>query len=90
MKKINLSRITIKTLEGQEQKVDIKNEFCNHLYFRGKTLQEVELARRLYHSSNDEDVTEEESKIITDTVKHMGYGYVLYKAISETLGMKAE
>ena len=90
MKKINLSRITIKTLEGQEQKVDIKNEFCNYLYFRGKTLQEVELARRLYHSSDDEDVTEEEAKIITDTVKRMGYGYVLYKAISENLGMKAE
>lgn len=86
MKKINLSRITIKTLEGQEQQVDIKNEFCNHLYFRGKTLQEVELARRLYH--NDENVTEEEAKIITDTVKQMGYGYVLYKAISETLGVK--
>ena len=90
MKKINLSRITIKTLEGQEQQVDIKNEFCNHLYFRGKTLQEVELARRLYHSSNDENVTDEEAKIITDTVKQIGYGYVLHKAISETLGMKAE
>lgn len=90
MKKINLSRITIKTLEGQEQQVDIKNEFCNHLYFRGKTLQEVELARRLYHSSDDEDVTEEEAKIITDTVKRMGYGYVLYKAVAETLGLKAE
>lgn len=90
MKKINLSRITIKTLEGQEQQVDIKNEFCNHLYFRGKTLQGVELARRLYHSSNDEEVTEEEAKIITDTVKQMGYGYVLHKAISETLGMQAE
>lgn len=90
MKKINLSRITINTLEGQEQQVDIKNEFCNHLYFRGKTLQEVELARRLYHSSDDEDVTEEEAKIITDTVKQMGYGYILRKPIAETLGMKAE
>ena len=90
MKKINLSRITIPTLEGQEQQVDIKNEFCNHLYFRGKTLQEVELARRLYNSSNEEDVTEEEAKIITDTVKQMGYGYVLRKPIAETLGLKAE
>ena len=90
MKKINLSRITIKTLEGQEQQVDIKNEFCNHLYFRGKTLQEVELARRLYHSSDDENVTDEEAKIIIDTLKQMGYGYVLRHAISETLGLKAE
>ena len=88
--KINLSRITIKTLDGEEQQVDIKNEFCNHLYFRGKTLQEVELARRLYHSSDDENVTDEEAKIITDTVKQMGYGYVLFKAVTETLGMKAE
>ena len=90
MKKINLSRITIKTLEGQEQQVDIKNEFCNHLYFRGKTLQEVELARRLYHSSDEEDVTDEEAKIITDTVKQMGYGYVLHKAVAENLGIKIE
>ena len=88
MTKINLSRITIPTLEGQEHQVNIKNEFCNHLYFRGKTLQEVELARRLYHSSDEEDVTDEEAKIITDTVKQMGYGYVLYHAISETLGLK--
>ena len=90
MKKINLSRITIKTLEGQEQQVDIKNEFCNYLYFRGKTLQEVELARRLYNSINDEDVTEEEAKIIIDTVKQMGYGYILRQPIAETLGLKAE
>lgn len=90
MKKINLSRITIKTLEGQEQQVDIKNEFCNHLYFRGKTLQEVELARRLYYSSDDENVTDEEVKIITDTVKQMGYGFVLYKAVAETLELKIE
>ena len=88
MKKINLSRITIKTLDEQELQFDIRNEFCNYLYFRGKTLQEVELARRIYNSSNDEDVTEEEAKIITDTVKQMGYGYVLYHAISETLGVK--
>lgn len=90
MKKINLSRITIPTIEGQEQQVDIKNEFCNYLYFRGKTLQEVELARRLYHSSDEENVTEEEAKIIIDTLKQMGYGYVLRKPIAETLGIKVE
>lgn len=88
--KINLSRITLKTLEGQEQQIEIKNEFCNHLYFRGKTLQEVELARRLFHSTDEENVTDEEAKIITDTVKQMGYGYVLYQAVAETLGIKAE
>ena len=90
MKKINLSRITIKTLEGQEQQVDIKNEFCNHLYFRGKTLQEVELARRLYHSSDDENVTYEEAKIILDALERMKIAYIVRHAVAETLGIKIE
>ena len=90
MKKINLSRITIKTLEGQEQQVDIKNEFCNHLYFRGKTLQEVELARREHLHSNDENVTDEEAKIILDALEKMDYPYILRQAVAETLGIKIE
>ena len=90
MKKINLSRITIPTIEGQEQQVDIKNEFCNHLYFRGKTLQEVELARRLYHSSDEEDVTDEEAKIILDALERMKIAYIVRQAVAETLGLKAE
>ena len=88
MKKINLSRITIKTLEGQEQQVDIKNAVSNYLYYNGKTSQEMNLGEHLH--SNDENVTDEEAKIITDTVKQMGYGFILLKAIAETLGMKAE
>ena len=86
MKKINLSRITIKTLEGQEQQVDIKNAVSNYLYYYGMTSQEMNLGDHLYH--NDENVTDEEAKIIIDTLKQMGYGYVLHKAISETLGLK--
>ena len=90
MKKINLSRITVKTLDEQELQFDIRNEFSNHLYLAGRNLQEVELARRLYYSRDDDDVNEEEAKFIIETAKKVGYIFVIRKAIAETLGMKAE
>lgn len=90
--KINLSRITVKTLDEEEQQVDIKKQFCDFLYCSSMTLQGLELAQRLYHSSNDEgeDVTDEEAQIIIDTAKKIKYVYILRKAIAETLGLKAE
>ena len=88
MKKINLSRITIKTLEGQEQQVDIKNAVSNYLYYNGMTSQEMNLGDHLYH--NDENVTDEEAKIILDALKQMGYGYILRQSVAETLGIKIE
>ena len=88
MKKINLSRITIKTIEGQEQQVDIKNELSTYLYYRGMTSQEMNLGDHLYH--NDENVTDEEAKIILDTLEKMEKPYLLRQAVAETLGMKIE
>lgn len=88
--KINLSRIALKTLDGEEQQVDIKKQFCDFLYCNSMTLQELELALRLYHSSNDEgeDVTDEEAKIIIDNAKKMKYVYIIRQAIAETLELK--
>ena len=88
MKKINLSRITIKTLEGQEQQVDIKNAVSNYLYYHGKTSQEMNLGEHLH--SNDENVTDEEAKIILDALEKMEYPYILRQAVAETLGIKIE
>ena len=88
MKKINLSRITIKTLEGQEQQVDIKNAVSNYLYYNGKTSQEMNLGEHLH--SNDENVTDEEAKIILDALEKMEYPYILRQSVAETLGIKIE
>ena len=88
MKKINLSHITIKTLEGQEQQVDIKNAVSNYLYYNGLTSQEMNLGEHLY--KNDENVTDEEAKIILDALKLMKIPYIIRKAVAETLGLKAE
>ena len=88
MKKINLSRITIPTLEGQEQQLDIKNEVSNYLFYRGLTSQEMNLGEHLY--KNDENVTDEEAKIILDALKLMKIPYIIRQAVAETLGMKAE
>ena len=88
MKKINLSRITIKTLEGQEQQVDIKDAVSDYLYYRGFTSQEMNLGEHLH--SNDENVTEEEAKTILDALEKMKYPYILRQAVAETLGMKIE
>ena len=88
--KINLSHITVKTLDEQELQFDIRNEFSNHLYLAGRNLQEVELARRLYYSRDDDDVNEEEAKFIIETAKKVGYIYLIRKAIAENLGIKIE
>ena len=88
MKKINLSRTMIKTLEGQEQQVDIKNAVSNYLYYNGKTSQEMNLGEHLH--SNDENVTDEEAKIILDALEKMDYPYILRQAVAETLGIKIE
>ena len=88
--KINLSHITVKTLDEQELQFDIRNEFSNHLYLAGRNLQEVGLARRLYYSRDDDDVNEEEAKFIIETAKKVGYIYLIRKAIAENLGIKIE
>ena len=88
--KINLSHITVNTLDEQELQFDIRNEFSNHLYLAGRNLQEVELARRLYYSRDDDDVNEEEAKFIIETAKQLGHIFLIRKAIAETLGMQAE
>ena len=88
MKKINLSRITIKTLEGQEQQVDIKNAVSNYLYYNGMTSQEMNLGDHLYH--NDENVTDEEAKIILDALERMKIAYIVRQSVAENLGIKIE
>lgn len=88
MKKINLSRIMIPTLEGQEQQLDIKNEVSNYLFYRGLTSQEMNLGEHLY--KNDENVTDEEAKIILDALVLMKIPYIIRQSVAETLGMKAE
>lgn len=88
MKKINLSRITIKTLEGQEQQVDIKNAVSNYLYYQGLTSQEMNLGEHLHN--NDENVTDEEAKIIIDTLELMKIAYIIRQSVAETLGIKIE
>ena len=88
MKKINLSRITIKTLEGQEQQVDIKDDVSAYLYYRGMTSKEMNLGEHLHN--NDENVTDEEAKIIIDALVRMKQPYILRQAVAETLELKAE
>ena len=88
MKKINLLRITIQTLEGQEQQLDIKNEVSNYLYYRGLTSQEMNLGEHLH--KNDENVTDEEAKIILDALERMKIAYIVRQSVAETLGIKIE
>ena len=90
MKKINLSRITVKTPDEQELQFDIRKEFSNHLYLSSRNLPEVEFARRLYHSREDDEINEEEAKFMVETAKKVQLLYVLQEAIAETLGLKAE
>lgn len=52
-KKINLSAIEIKALDGSTQRVNIQDEVANLIYMQGQSIQDCELGRRIYQAGRD-------------------------------------
>ena len=69
MKKINFNSIEVENIDGTIAKLNIRKDFANTLYSQGKTLDVVELARKIWHSEEevkyvDEKTGKEEIKVV--------------------------
>lgn len=80
MKIVNFNAIEVENIDGSKSKINIKKDFANALYSNGKTLDVVELARKIWHSENETELTDEEVKIVEENVRQF-YPYIAQNAI---------
>ena len=81
MKKIDFNAIEVENIDGSKSKINIGKDFANALYSNGKTLDVVELARKIWHSENETELTDEEVKIVEENVKQFYPSYIFQTSI---------
>lgn len=81
MKKVNFNEIEIENIDGSVAKHNIRKDFANALYSNGKTLDVVELARKIWHSDAETELTDEEVKIVQENAKQFYPSYIVHNAI---------
>ena len=54
-KKINLSALEIKALDGSKQQVNIQDEVANLIYMQGQSIADCELGRKIYNGGRDQN-----------------------------------
>lgn len=81
MKKVNFNSIDVENIDGSIAKLNIRKDFANALYSQGKTLDVVELARKIWHSENEVELTDEEVKIVEENIKQFYPSYIIQNAI---------
>jgi len=81
MKKIDFNAIEVENIDGSKGKINIRKDFANALYAQGKTLDVVELARKIWHSENEVELTDEEVKIVEENVKQFYPSYIVQTSI---------
>lgn len=76
-KKVNFAEITIRDINGQEQKADVRVMLGNLLYMQGQNIEECELGQAIYHSGGEGpeeiDLDDKQQKIITDFATRLPY-----------------
>lgn len=85
MKKIDFNAIEIENIDGSKGKINIRKDFANALYSQGKTLDVVELARKIWHSENEVELTDEEVKIVEENVKQFYPSYIIQTSIINSI-----
>lgn len=81
MKKVNFSKIAVENIDGTTSEINLRREFANALYSNGKTLDVVELARKIWHSEEETELTEEEVKIVEEYVPQFFTSHIIKTAI---------
>jgi RNA polymerase-interacting CarD/CdnL/TRCF family regulator len=85
MKKVNFNEIEIENIDGSVAKLNIRKDFANALYSQGKTLDVVELARKIWHSENETELTDEELKIVEENAKQFYPSYIVHNAVINSI-----
>ena len=52
-KKLNLSQLEIRGIDGSKQQVNIQDEVANLIYMQGQSIADCELGRRIYQAGRD-------------------------------------
>ena len=53
MKKVNLSALEIRGIDGSKQQVNIQDEVANLIYMQGQSIADCELGRKIYNAGRD-------------------------------------
>ena len=54
MKKVNLSALEIRGIDGSKQRVNIQDEVANLIYMQGQSIADCELGRKIYNAGRDQ------------------------------------
>ncbi|WP_143596046.1 hypothetical protein [Tannerella forsythia] len=69
---------------GRFETIDVRKEFGNVLFANATTLEQDELARRIFHSKSDGiEIAEQEIEAIRKVFQAAGIRYSVVKAIEE-------
>ena len=52
-KKVNLSALEIRGIDGKQQQVNIQDEVANLIYMQGQSIADCELGRKIYNAGRD-------------------------------------
>ena len=52
-KKVNLSQLEIRGIDGSKQRVNIQDEVANLIYMQGQSIADCELGRKIYNAGRD-------------------------------------
>ena len=54
-KKVNLSQLEIRGIDGSQQRVNIQDEVANMIYMQGQSIADCELGRKIYNGGRDQN-----------------------------------
>ena len=54
-KKLNLSQLEIRGIDGSKQQVNIQDEVANLIYMQGQSIADCELGRKIYNGGRDQN-----------------------------------
>ena len=83
MKKVNLREVQLEDIHGNPMPGDFHEVLGNQLYMQGRDIRECELGRKIYFAEGEIELTDDEAKIVRESVK--GWSYVARTAIQKML-----
>ena len=83
MKKVNLREVQLEDIHGEPMPGDFHEVLGNQLYMQGRDIKECELGRKIYFAEGEIELTDDEAKIVRESVK--GWSYVARTAIEKML-----
>ena len=86
MKQINLSKLKVELAIGEFQSVDVRKELGNVLFAKATTLEQDELSRKIFNSSEGGvSLSDSEYESMLNELQSSGVRYSVINAIKESV-----